>query len=225
MVRFATRLATTPLPAPALGTGLRQPQGASGSPGAAARRSLRAMPPRESPGADAGPTVASAALSRRIESMVAQWSSVIQRAARQYGLAGAEVDEVTQDVRVRLWNLLEREDPATEVSATYAWRAATSAAIDLVRRDRLSRHATMVAIEQVPQPPAPDDVDLLERLEQAVQQLQRSRRVAVRLHLDGATLDEVARTLGWTNAQARNQVYRGLADLKRVLSHDGETGA
>ncbi|MCC6319138.1 MAG: sigma-70 family RNA polymerase sigma factor [Gemmatimonadaceae bacterium] len=161
------------------------------------------------------------ALSERIEALVVRWGGVIQRAARQYGLSAHDLDEVTQDVRVRLWNLIERDGMGADVNATYAWRAASSAAIDLVRRDRLSRSAATVAIDETVLPHAPDDSDLLERLDIAIASLPRSRRVAVRLHLDGASLAEVAVTLGWTSAQARNQVYRGLADLKRILTSDG----
>ena len=164
------------------------------------------------------------ALSRRIEAMVTQWSGVIQKAARQYGLSTADLDEVTQDVRLRLWSLLERDGDATAVNASYAWRAASSAAIDLVRRVRLSRAGTTVDIDQVPQPRAPEDHDLLGLLQEALDQLQRSRRIAVRLHLDGSSLQEIATVLGWSQAQARNQVYRGLADLKRILTPDGAPG-
>lgn len=160
------------------------------------------------------------ALSLRIEALVDRWGGVIQKAARQYGLSSQDVDEVTQDVRVRLWNLIERDGIGADINATYAWRAASSAAIDLVRRDRMQRSALTVTIDHAPMPHAPDDTDLLERLDEALRSLQPSRRVAVRLHLDGSSLDEIAKTLGWTNAQARNQVYRGLADLKRILRPD-----
>ncbi|MGQ0646806.1 MAG: RNA polymerase sigma factor [Gemmatimonadaceae bacterium] len=162
-------------------------------------------------------------LSQRIEGLVTRWSGAIQRAGRQYGLSRADLDEVTQDVRLRLWRLLEREGPApASVNATYAYRAATSAAIDLVRRDRISRSGSMIALDDVPPPSAPNDTDLLQRLAEALEHLQRSRRVAVRLHLDGRSLGEIARVLGWTPAQARNQVYRGLGDLRRVLTMEGE---
>jgi RNA polymerase sigma factor (sigma-70 family) len=160
------------------------------------------------------------ALSLRIEALVERWGGVIQKAARQYGLSGQDIDEVTQDVRVRLWNLIERDGIGADINASYAWRAASSAAIDLVRRDRMSRSAMTVTIDHVPAPHAPDDTDLLARLDEALRALQPSRRVAVRLHLDGSSLDEIAATLGWTNAQARNQVYRGLGDLKRILGPD-----
>jgi RNA polymerase sigma factor (sigma-70 family) len=177
-------------------------------------------PPDErtvAPGSGSAPR----ALSQRIEALVERWGGVILKAARQYGLSSEDLDEVTQDVRVRLWNLIERDGMGADINATYAWRAASSAAIDLVRRDRLHREMRVVTFDQAPTPQAPDDTDLLARLDEAIALLQPSRRVAVRLHLDGASLTDIAHVLGWTHAQARNQVYRGLADLKRLLAPDG----
>lgn len=188
------------------------------SPLTAGRPSLGGMSLPDERSAAPGSGSAPRALSIRIEALVDRWGGVIQKAARQYGLSSHDLDEVTQDVRVRLWNLIERDGIGADINASYAWRAASSAAIDLVRRDRLQRSANTVTIDRAPMPHAPDDTDLLARLDEALTSLQPSRRVAVRLHLDGSSLVEIAALLGWTKAQARNQVYRGLADLKRILT-------
>ena len=42
------------------------------------------------------------------------------------------------------------------------------------------------------------------------------------LHLQGFRVAEVATALGWTEKQAENLVYRGLADL-RICLEGGET--
>jgi RNA polymerase sigma-70 factor (ECF subfamily) len=47
--------------------------------------------------------------------------------------------------------------------------------------------------------------------------LQDRRRTAVVLHLQGFRTAELARALGWTEKQAENLVYRGLADLRACL--------
>jgi RNA polymerase sigma-70 factor (ECF subfamily) len=47
--------------------------------------------------------------------------------------------------------------------------------------------------------------------------LQDRRRTAVTLHLQGFRTGEVAAALGWTEKQAENLVYRGLADLRACL--------
>jgi RNA polymerase sigma factor (sigma-70 family) len=159
------------------------------------------------------------ALSASIERLIVEFSHTIAQAARRYGIAGADVDEVVQDVRLRLWKLLERSpDGVTHVNASYAYRAAASAAIDLVRRDRARRSGQLVDLDESEPAQAESTEASLERLHEALSALSPSRRVAVRLHLDGKSLAEIARVLQWTEAQARNQVYRGLADLKERLT-------
>lgn len=156
------------------------------------------------------------ALSARIEALVVEWAEVIRSAASRYGLSRSDLDEVRQDVRLRLWHALERVGER-EVNASYGYRAASSAAIDLVRRHRLSRSAATVSGTDGIAGSAGDENLLALRLREALALVPESRRAAVRLHLNGRSLAEVARVLHWTPAQARNQVYRGLADLKRAL--------
>ena len=49
----------------------------------------------------------------------------------------------------------------------------------------------------------------------------RDRRLAVTLYLQGHTVPEAARILGWDNKRAENLVYRGLADLRQCLLGKG----
>ena len=49
----------------------------------------------------------------------------------------------------------------------------------------------------------------------------REIAVAVRMYLNGYNHVEVADRLGWTEARARNLVYRGLADLRAALGEEG----
>jgi len=154
-------------------------------------------------------------LSARIEALVVEWAQLIHSAARRYGLTRADLDEVRQEVRLRIWRAMERSG-GREVNASYGYRAASSAAVDLVRKHRLSGGGGMTEPDEVVGS-ATDEALLVSRLREALATVPESRRVAVRLHLSGRSLAEVARVLHWTPAQARNQVYRGLADLKRAL--------
>ncbi len=162
------------------------------------------------------------ALSARIERLVREWSEVIRMAGRRYGLSPADLDEVRQDVRLRLWHAMQRAGER-EITSSYGYRAAASAAVDLLRRHRASRGRAATAESEGIAGPSLDEGLLEARLGEALAIVPESRRVAVRLHLNGHSLADVARVLHWTPAQARNQVYRGLADLKRVLQ-DAEGG-
>jgi RNA polymerase sigma-70 factor, ECF subfamily len=51
--------------------------------------------------------------------------------------------------------------------------------------------------------------------------VKRERRLAVTLYLQGHTVPETARILGWDAKRAENLVYRGLADLRQCLMGKG----
>ncbi len=58
---------------------------------------------------------------------------------------------------------------------------------------------------------------LREKLAEAVGRLIESRRRAVKLYLLDMTIEEIAVFYGWSRDKTRNLLYRGLADLKRLL--------
>lgn len=49
----------------------------------------------------------------------------------------------------------------------------------------------------------------------------RDRRLAVMLHLQGHSVPQAARILGWDVKRTENLVYRGLADLRQCLLNKG----
>lgn len=161
-----------------------------------------------------------------IERMVRTWAKTIRAAATRYGIGGADLDEIAQDVRVRLWRALEHHGrPEAELTAAYAYRAAASAAIDLLRRRRSELRPGRASFEEtqavIASPEAAgSEREMLEKLETALERVPASRRPAVRLHLEGRHLTEIAALLGWTSASARNRLYRGLDDLRSALRDD-----
>jgi RNA polymerase sigma-70 factor, ECF subfamily len=119
-------------------------------------------------------------------------------------------------VQMSLVRLLERStgEGSNPRGASYLWRVAYTVVIDEIRRFRRQQRQA----EQLPRderathgPEARSEIlDCLERL-------QDRRRTAVELHLQGFRTAEVATALGWTEKQAENLVYRGLADLRACL--------
>jgi RNA polymerase sigma-70 factor (ECF subfamily) len=166
-------------------------------------------------------------LSSAVEQLLVRWGGLVRGAARRYGFDGADLEEIEQDIRIRLWRTLERQgENPRGVGASYVQDAARSAAIDLLRRRR--RERTHVTLDQVPDLPDADrgmaDPDaLLERLEGALAKLAPDRRIAVRLHLEGEGREAIARITGWGEARTRNLLYRGLDDLRTALGGEGAT--
>ena len=64
---------------------------------------------------------------------------------------------------------------------------------------------------------------ILEQVLRALDRLPANRRRAVGLHLQGMSSTEVGAILGWSEAKARNLIYRGLDDLRRHLRAAGIT--
>jgi RNA polymerase sigma-70 factor (ECF subfamily) len=124
-------------------------------------------------------------------------------------------------VQMALVRLLERPtgEGTTPRGASYLWRVAYTVVIDEIRRfRRQQRQAEQLAggAGATPGPEARSEIlDCLGGL-------QERRRTAVTLHLQGFRTGEVAAALGWTEKQAENLIYRGLADL-RVCLEGGET--
>lgn len=170
-------------------------------------------------------------LSDAIESVMTRFDGVVRTIAARYRLTPTDRDDLVQSVRLRLWKALDAERIAT-VHASYLYRAATSAAIDLVRRRRARREEPLDELEaggtQVSDGAArPDEgaqlSDLALHLERAIAAIPESRRAVVRMYLKGYGSVEIAELMGWTEPKARNLLYRGLSDLRRRLAEAGVT--
>lgn len=170
-------------------------------------------------------------LSGALEEAVASYAAMIRRVGWQHRLADADIDELLQDVRIRIWRARRESEQIRQVTSSYMYRTATSAALDLLRRRRAGRS---VAVEpDVLQAradavttavgPADDlaESELAEQVASAVDTIAPARRPVVRMHLAGYSREEIAGLLGWTEARTRNLLYRGLADLRERLAAQG----
>ena len=169
-------------------------------------------------------------LSLALEAALARFAGLVRHAGARHGLGDPDVDEVMQEVRIRLWKALESGEKISAVPASYVYRTAVSAALDLIRRRRArredavdtSRPSGEARLGANPGPAAAyEDVELAAQVAQEVDRLIESRRPVVRMYLTGYKLPEIASLLGWSEAKTRNLVYRGLADLRERLSARG----
>ncbi len=173
-------------------------------------------------------------LSPALERVLGNFGGVFRRVAWRYRFSGADVDELLQEVRIRLWRAHGSQERADEqiagIPASYLHRTALSAAIDLLRRRRARRYDRMISLEDddphgMPEVAGPDqdfaESELAEQVEREIETIPPSRRPAVRMHLLGHSREEITRVMGWTQAKTRNLIYRGLADLRERLEAQG----
>lgn len=175
------------------------------------------------------------AVSSSLDATVTRFAGMVRRVAWRHRLSDADVDEVMQEVRIRLWRAQsggggggEGREQIGEVGASYVYRTAMSAAVDLIRRRRARRADDTVSVddEAIDLPAVGRDdpervlaeTELGERVAQAIETLHPTRRPVVRMYLAGYPREEIASLLGWSEAKTRNLLYRGLADLRSRLT-------
>jgi RNA polymerase sigma-70 factor (ECF subfamily) len=122
------------------------------------------------------------------------------------------------------------------LSPFYLYRVAHSALVDEIRRRQRRREVALEADEYEEQfggsaePRAAGDPEqdaALRELGVAVRDcllnMSSDRRRAVMLYLQGHSVAEAARVLGWPVKRTDNLVYRGLADLRQCLRAKGHS--
>lgn len=170
-------------------------------------------------------------VSAALESVVARFGGLVRSVGARHRLSEADVDEVLQELRIRLWRAFPDGEQIERVNASYVYRTAASASLDLLRRRRSKASLRTDSVDDrrdsLPDRREPhrelEGRELTERIVRALGEIPASRRPVVRMYLAGYSREEIARLLGWTDAKTRNLLYRGLADLRRRLGEAGIT--
>jgi RNA polymerase sigma-70 factor (ECF subfamily) len=162
-----------------------------------------------------------------LERLIARCAQRVRQVAGRHQLDAAAIDEVFQDVRIRIWKAFP-DDPGEidRLPASYVYRAASAAAVDFIRRARarrahVSTNLDVVAATASADVDPPIAIGIKSDLSAALDELAPSRRPVVRMYLEGYDRTEIATMLGWTEAKVRNLLYRGLADLRAGLERRG----
>jgi RNA polymerase sigma factor (sigma-70 family) len=74
------------------------------------------------------------ALSAALERVLERFGTRVRHVASRYRLHGDDLDELLQQVRLRLWQAQKDADTIDATPASYVYRTAVSAALDLLRR-------------------------------------------------------------------------------------------
>jgi RNA polymerase sigma factor (sigma-70 family) len=174
----------------------------------------------------------------QFEALVEEYEKFLRRTILQFcpKHLGIQISDIEQEAKIRLWRALQSEKDL-QSPASYIYRIAMTTTIDAVRRV-LARHeeqlhtvtdegeemtetlALSTDPEQSPERVA-ERQQLIEKIEAALAKLAENRRLAVEFYLQGMSSQEIADLLDWTEAKARNLLYRGLDDLRKHLREAG----
>jgi RNA polymerase sigma factor (sigma-70 family) len=187
--------------------------------------------PGSSPGPSApeAPEPEHADLSPALEDVVMRFGDFVRRTAHRHGLTGTEIEDVVQDMRIRLWRSLGTPDKIRQAPATYIYKTAVSAALDFLRRRRSRREESLdsmpdespIGASRLDAEADSRESDVRRAVTSAVDLLVESRRAVVRMYLAGYDREEIGSLLGWSEPKTRNLLYRGLADVRATLESGG----
>lgn len=136
-------------------------------------------------------------------------------------------------VQVALLRVLRKSEENAHLSPSYLRKVAYSALIDEIRSWRRRREVSIETEEGGIDPaaerswdhPDPEECSAARETGKAIREclggLVRPRRLAVTLHLQGHSVPEIGKLMGWNPKKADNLVYRGLADLRDCLGTKG----
>lgn len=170
------------------------------------------------------------AISPALELVLTRFADMVRWVGRKHGLEESDAEDLLQEVRIRLWRARGTGEKIAGSPASYVYRTALSAAVDLIRKRRSRPEDPIDPDRRSGDHPAgvlagPDRrleaTDLADRVARIIEGLSENRRPAVRMYLAGYDLAEIAGLMGWSEAKTRNLIYRGLADLRTRLKAQG----
>jgi RNA polymerase sigma factor (sigma-70 family) len=136
---------------------------------------------------------------------------------------GLDPDDISQEISIRIWRLLRNEKNIKNFPS-YLKKIVNSSVIDLLRKRKrddgiifMEKQMKVSEIKKDYPAAFSFEEELRDTVARAVESLIESRRKVVRLHLLDMTIEEISSFYNWSSNKTRNLLYRGLADLKRIL--------
>jgi RNA polymerase sigma-70 factor (ECF subfamily) len=146
-------------------------------------------------------------------------------------------DDLVQVALMRVMEIQRKREGTAELSGFYLKKVAYSAMIDEIRRLRRRQEVSLegggdeeepAAYDPAAGDPDPERATAGHQIGRAIRdclgRMVAPRRHAVTLNLQGHSVPEVGRLMGWTAKRAENLVYRGMSDLRGCLGEKGIQG-
>ena len=163
---------------------------------------------------------------QELEQILARFSGFIRATIRHYHPEkfGVDLEDVLQDVKIKLWKLLHNEKKIENYSS-YIKKIVDTSVIDQFRKfkreEGIYLHEIGKHIRENTGAGHYDspyvEMDLKDLVGKAVSGLIETRRKVVQLYLLNMSIEEISLYFHWSRDKTRNLLYRGLCDLKKIL--------
>ncbi len=138
-------------------------------------------------------------------------------------------DDLVQMAMMKIMQMQRRQSEGMiPANASYLFRVAHSALVDEIRRLRRQRESPLEDSDDTVEPRDAHDPerDAVARqtgraIKDCLGLMKQERRMAVILYLQGHSVPESSRTLGWKRKRTENLVFRGLDNLRHCLRKKG----
>ncbi|WP_426750297.1 RNA polymerase sigma factor [Myxococcus sp. Y35] len=138
-------------------------------------------------------------------------------------------DDLVQTAMMRVMELQRRDPDRSRLSSAYLYRVAYTALVDELRNVSRRREVDLSEVESLPEQPvassdpekAAGGAQIAQAVRDCLRKLVQDRRLAVTLYLQGHSVPEAARLLGWDDKRTENLIYRGLSALRLCLATKG----
>lgn len=166
--------------------------------------------------------------SEEFEAILERFSGTIRASVLRFGLdaKGVDPEDVLQEIRMKVWKGLIGEKKIRS-RASYINSVVNSTLVDCLRKSR--RDGSLMRHEMEKQQlearsgngRTAEGAFLMKVIGEAADSLMDSRRQAVKLFLLNMSVEEIAVSLDWSQDKARNLLYRGLSDMRKILKARG----
>jgi RNA polymerase sigma-70 factor, ECF subfamily len=152
-----------------------------------------------------------------------QYGPLVFRIARRYAITPAEVEDLTQDIWVRVIDILPRKNPASPMEGWLCVVAANVGLEHAKRRRRIGKLKQTLSFLQPPERPATDASALHDstsaRIWKAIDELPKlQRQVVLRRVFEGLSTAETARAIQRAEGTVKASLHRALKALSAELA-------
>lgn len=163
------------------------------------------------------------ALRRAFEELLREHFDALYYGALDMSGNASDADDLVQETAMKGLRRFDSFQPGTDFKA-WMMRILANTYIDLFRKRRREKPAgaedAVEALAEAESPLRPADLEFLlpDDVEGALRELPEQQRAAIVLiDVNGLTNQEAAEALGWPLGTVNSRVYRGRAELKKIL--------